>query len=161
MVKEHIVEILDNTPIANLTESAMKTIRAHTEDCANCQRAFEAAQISALLIKERAAAAIEPSPFFQTRVLAALREKQANVPAFVRLWKSAGVLVTSMAATTVALAVLTFFVPGPRTGVQPETTAALVPYSAEAVVLDQNQGDDQMTDDQVLSTIYADEDEGK
>jgi len=90
-------------------------------------------------------------------VLAALRERQANdrVPAFARWWKSAGALAASMAATTAALAVLTFFAPNTATETGP--TAALIPSSAETVVLDQNQSDDQMTDDQVLSAIYADE----
>ena len=90
------------------------------------------------LIRERAAEVIEPSPFFQTRVLAALRDQaNNNVPAFWRLWKSTGALVSSMAATTAALAVLSFMVPGSSTPTSQEATAALVPYSAEAVVLDQ------------------------
>jgi hypothetical protein len=156
---EHIIDMLDNTPLSSLTESKIKTIRSHVEGCPSCLQAFEAAQVSSLLMKERAAETIEPSPFFQTRVLAALREKQANVSAFVRLWKSAGALVTSMAVTTVALAALSFFVPGAGTDTQRDTTAALVPYSAESVVLDQNQGDDQMTDDQVLNTIYVDDED--
>jgi hypothetical protein len=37
----------------------------------------------------------------------------------------------------------------------------LSPYSAEAVVLDQNQSEDQITYEQVLSTIYADENEAR
>ena len=35
------------------------------------------------------------------------------------------------------------------------------PYSAEAVVFNQDQADDQMTDEQVLSAIYADPDEAR
>ena len=62
-----------------------------------------------------------------------------------------------MAATTAALGVLTFVAPTQQASQQ---TAALVPYSAEAVVLDQNDND-QLTDDQVFSAIYADDDEGK
>lgn len=161
MTMEHIIEMLDNTAIANLSESEMKMVRAHTEDCARCRNAFEAAQVSALLIKERAAETIEPSPFFQTRVLAALRERQAEGPAFVRLWRSAGALVASMAATTVALAALSFVIPSVETDTPREATAALASYSAESVVLDQSPDDDQVTDDQVLSTIYVDDDEDK
>jgi hypothetical protein len=41
-----------------------------------------------------------------------------------------------------------------------QPTAALVPYSAETVVLDQNDND-QVTDDQVLSALYADDDESR
>jgi TctA family transporter len=55
------------------------------------------------MIKERAQAAIEPSPFFQTRVMAAWREQQAveSVPAIMRLWRSSRALVSSMALATV------------------------------------------------------------
>jgi hypothetical protein len=106
------------------------------------------------VIKNRTQTVIEPSPFFQTRVLAALRERQAeeNVPALRRLWKSAGALVSSMAVATVALAALSFTVPtlGPTT----EQTATA--YSAESVLLDQGD-DDQVTYEQVLSAIYEDD----
>ena len=63
-----------------------------------------------------------------------------------------------MAATTAALAVLTFV--APATDTTNQQTAAIVPYSAESVVLDQDQ-DNQITNDQVISAIYADDDEGK
>jgi predicted anti-sigma-YlaC factor YlaD len=159
MKEKHIIDMLENSPLASLSESEVETIRAHTGSCEACRGAYEAAQISTLIIKERAAETIEPDPFFQTRVLAALREQQAtsNVPVFSRLWKSAGVLVSSMALTTAALAAFSFFTP--NTGSQ-EATATLTPYSAEAVVFNQDQIDD-MTDEQILNTIYADEGEAK
>ncbi len=161
MKEKHIIEILENSPLAGLTESELLAVRSHTESCLSCRRAYDAAQLSTLLIKERAVETIEPSPFFQTRVLAALREQQAgnNVPVLSRLWKSAGALVSSMAVTTAALAAFSFLAPG--AGTSQETTAALAPYSAEAVVLNQDQSDDQMTDEQVLSAIYADPDEAR
>jgi hypothetical protein len=164
MMKEtHIIDILDNSPLASLTETELLKVRSHAESCVACRRAYEAAQLSTLLIKERAAESIEPSPFFQTRVLAALREQQAGNSVFVlsRLWKSAGALVSSMALTTAALAALSFLAPSAGTGRSQETTAALIPYSAETVVLNQDQSDDQMTDEQVLSAIYADPDEAR
>jgi hypothetical protein len=163
MKKTHIIDILDNSPLASLTESELLTVRSHAESCPPCRRAYEAAQLSTLLIKERAAETIAPSPFFQTRVLAALREQQEsnNVPVLSRLWKSAGALVSSMAVTTAALAALSFLAPGAGSSTSQETTAALTPYSAEAVVLNQDQSDDQLTDEQVLSAIYADPDEAR
>jgi hypothetical protein len=163
MKEKHIIDILENSPLASLTESELLAVRSHAESCLECRRAYEAAQLSTLLIKERAGETLEPSPFFQTRVLAALREQQANnnVPVLSRLWKSAGALVSSMAVTTAALAALSFLAPGAGTSTLPETATASSPYSAEAVVLEQNQSDDQMTDEQVLSTIYADEGEAK
>ena len=165
MKEHHITELLNKTSLANLTEPELLTIRAHVESCASCHQAYSAAQIASSLIKQRAQEAAEnalnANPFFQTRVLAAWREQQAmnRMPAFRRLWNATGALVASMAATTAALAVLTFVAPSSETLNQ--QTAALVPYSAETVVLDQDQTDNQMTDDQVLSAIYVDEDEGK
>lgn len=159
MKEKHVIGILENSPLASLTESELLTVRSHVENCLPCRRAYEAAQLSTLLIRERAAEIIEPSPFFQTRVLAALREQQINVPVLSRLWKSAGALVSTMALTTAALAAFSFLAPG--AGTSQETVAALSPYSAEAVVFNPDQSDDQMTDEQVLSAIYADPDEAR
>jgi hypothetical protein len=159
----HITELLDQTPLASLSETEVRTIRTHAQDCAGCADAFAAAQISVLLIKEQTSAAAEQAlnanPFFETRVLAAWREQQAAGAAWSlrRLWNAAGALVASMAVTTAALVVLTFVAPATDTTTQ--TTAAVLPSSAESVVLDQ--GQDEMTNDQVLSAIYYDEDEGK
>ncbi len=163
MRDNHIIEILDSKPFASLSETELVAIRTHVASCTSCTRAYDAAQISAFLIRESADEAAQSSldanPFFQTRVMAAWRERQEkNVSALRRLWNSTGALVTTMAATTAALAVLAFVAPSSETINQP--TAALVPYSAESVVLDQSDND-QVTDDQVLSAIYSDDDEGR
>jgi hypothetical protein len=160
----HITDILDNTSFAELTERELNTIRAHSTNCSECANAFEAARISSLLLQERISEASEnaanANPFFQTRVLAAWREQQAaGVWGFRRLWNATGAIVASMAATTAALAVL--MIVAPATNTTDQQTASLVPYSAETVVLDQDRGDNQMTNDQVISAIYDDDDEGK
>jgi hypothetical protein len=63
-----------------------------------------------------------------------------------------------MAVTTAALAALSFIIPAPvNTSADDTATTA---YSAESVLLDQA-SDDQLSYDQVLSTIYVDGDEGK
>lgn len=155
MKDKHITEILDNASIADLSEFELNEVRIHVKDCASCRNAYEAARLSALVIKSRTQVTIEPSPFFQTRVMAALREQQAvdSVPAMFRLWKSARALVSSMAVTTAALAVLSFVVPGPAVA-DDQTVSA---YSVESVIMDQ--GSDELSYEQVLSTIYAEEDE--
>ena len=143
----------------------MATLRAHTDTCLECRRAYEAAQISSALLRARIAEASEPPPFFQTRVLAALRERQASdeSSALGRLWKATGALVSSMAATVAALALLSVFAPGsqPIMGTQQQeeepvvVASALNSYSAEEVLFDQNEPpDDQMSYEQVLTTIY-------
>ena len=157
MKDKHITEMLDNASIANLSEFELNEVRIHVKDCTSCRSAYEAARLSAVVIKSRTQVTIEPTPFFQTRVMAALREQQAvdSVPAMFRLWKSAKALVSSMAATTAALAVLSFVLPGPAVA-DDQTVSA---YSVESVLMDQ--GGDELSYEQVLSTIYAEEDEAK
>jgi len=163
MKHKHIVDMLENAPLASLDDSQIQTIRVHVESCVTCARSYDAAQLSALLIKERAAESIEPSPFFQTRVMAAVREQQTSntAPTFGRLWRSAGALVSSMALTTAALAAFTVFGPGSTAPAPVDTTAAVNPYSAEAVVFDPTSNDDQMSYGQVLGTIYAEPEEAR
>jgi len=159
MKDKHITEILDNASIASLTEVELKEVQAHARDCVSCGNAYEAARISAAVLRSRAQATIEPSPFFQTRVMAALREQQAveSVPVMLRLWRSSKALVSSLAVTTAALGALSFLLPAPVTSVIDQTASV---YSAESVLMGQG-SDDQMTYEQVLSTIYADDDEAK
>jgi hypothetical protein len=159
MKVEHIIEILNSASLKNLSSEQLKIVQTHVRDCASCEIAYQAARVSSLVIKERAQINMEPSPFFQTRVMAAWREGQAaeNTPVLSRFWKSAGALVSSMAVTTAALAAFSFIVPAPVSTATDETATA---YSAESVLLGQS-ADDQMSYDQVLSTIYVDGVEGK
>jgi anti-sigma-K factor RskA len=163
MRDEHIISIIENAPLSSLSESEWENIRSHADQCPRCRRAFEAAQITLLLLKERAAETIEPSPFFQTRVLAALRERQAanETSALKRLWNATGALVSSMAAMVAALAILTVFAPGsqPTPGSQ-QVASAYNSYSAEEVLFDQSDVNaDQMSYGQVLSTLYDSDDD--
>ena len=151
----HITEILDRASIVALSESDLNEVRAHVLECMACRDAYEAARLSAVVMKSRAEAVIEPSPFFQTRVMAALREQQAveSVPAMLRLWRSAKALVSTMAVATAALAVISFMQPSQTTPATDQTASA---YSAYSVIMDQG-SDDQMSYEQVLSTIYDDD----
>ena len=161
MRDEHIKKLLDEAPLASLGKAELAAVRAHVETCAECGRAFEAAQVSSLLLKTRTQEAFEPSPFFQTRVLAALRERRAAEEerwTLTRLWKSAGLLVSSMAATVAALAVFTFVAPAETTVVQ--EVASGNAYTAESVIFD-DAGDEQMTYDQVLTSLYGADDEAE
>lgn len=166
MRDEHIINLIERAPLSNLSESELANIRAHANQCGECGRAFEAAQISQLLLRERAAETVEPSLFFQTRVLAALRERQAagEVSAFKRLWNATGALVSSMAATVAALVILTVYAPTsqPASGAQ-EAASAYDSYSAEEVLFDDSDATiaaaDQMSYGQVLSTLYESDDD--
>lgn len=157
MRDEHIKQLLDEAPLASLGEAELTALRAHAESCAECRRAFESARLSSRMLQARTQETFEPSPFFQTRVLAALRERRAAEEerwTFARLWRAAGLLVSSMAATTAALAVFTFVAPS-ETAVAQDVAGT---YSAESVIFDEG-ADDQMTYEQVLTSLYGDEDE--
>jgi anti-sigma factor RsiW len=157
MKDEHIIAKLDGSPLGAMSEGELAAIGSHAETCPECAKALEAARVSSLMLKARAAEGFEPSPFFQTRVLAILRERQASVEfwSLGRLWKSVGVLFSTMAATTAALAALTFIAPQQSQ----EVATASRPYTAEDVILDQsNQADDQMSYGQVINTLYATDD---
>ena len=157
MKDKHIIDVLDNNSIASLSETELSEVQAHAPECASCREAYEAARLAVIVLQNRAQTKIEPSPFFQTRVMAAWREQQAveSVPAMLRLWRSARALVSTMAVTTAALAALTFMLPAQTTPLTEQTASMM---SAESVIMGQ---DDQVTYDQVLSTIYEDEDDAR
>lgn len=162
MSEKHIISLIESTALSALSESELSAIRAHNGVCLDCRRAFEAAQVSVLLLKERVAETFEPSPFFQTRVMAHLRERQvANESwAWGRMWRSAGALASSLVATVAALAILTFVAPGTQLTSGTSEMTAINAYSAEDVLLDQSgTTEDQVSDGQVLTTLYgSDED---
>jgi anti-sigma-K factor RskA len=154
----HIVTLIENTPFAGLTAEELSSIRVHTAECDNCRIVFEAAHVSKMMLKERAAETIEPTPFFQTRVLAAVRERQSANESWglLKLWRSAGALASSMAATVAVLMVLTFVVPATQ-----ESNSTVNVYSAEGVIMNYD-FDELNSDSQVLSTLYgAEEDMAK
>ena len=160
MKDKHIINLLETAPLSDLSETDLAEVRAHAGECAGCRQAFEAAQIAMLLLKERVVETFEPSPFFQTRVLATLRERQtaSDQWAWSRMWRSAGALASSMVATVAALVVLTFVIPGQMSTITPEASA-LSAYSAEEVILNHRDLDDQISDGQILSTLYEAEED--
>lgn len=158
MKDNHIIDLLEKAPFASLTESEHREIRAHSVDCDGCARAYKAAVVASSLLKEGAGEVFEPSPFFQTRVMAAIREQQSEPRGFAKVWRAAGALVSSMTATVALLAVLSFMVPATQSTAD---AAALDGYSAEEVILDHTEiAQEQVSDAELLSTLYpADEDE--
>jgi hypothetical protein len=162
MKNAHVIGILEAKPFAAMDSNDLEQIRVHAAGCESCRQAYEAARVSALLLQERAAETFEPSPFFQTRVLATLRERQAANETWVwsRLWRTAGGLASSMIATVATLAILTFVVPGTQTAESPDPATAFNAYSTEAVVLDGSAvSNDQISDSEVLTTLYGPNDE--
>jgi hypothetical protein len=160
MRDQHIIGVLESTRFASLSESDHSAIRAHSANCDECARAYKVALVSASLLQDRMAETIEPPPFFHTRVMAAIREKQNGVPAFARMWRAAGALVSSMAAAVVLFAVLSFAVSGEQT--LPGEVSASTRYSAESLILDETEETlEQASDAQVLNTLYPVDDDAR
>jgi hypothetical protein len=161
MKDKHIINLLEGGPLGSLSDSEQALIRDHISECGECRRAHQAARISGRLLAERVAVAIEPSPFFQTRVLAALREQQmsSELSAIGRMWRSARWLVSSMTAAVVLLIALTLF----TASTQPpsntlDLASALSPDSAEQVIfVPDDLPDDEITYSQVFTALYEPE----
>lgn len=158
MKNEHILEILDEKAFAELDEAEMSFIKAHAAQCASCFQAFEAARVSSVLLKTHAAETFAPSPFFQTRVMANLREKQAKINPFAaigRLWKASASLVVLMMTMVVALIALTIFAPdfNKVSGVQ--ASSSFDNYSTDMVIMNERLPGREPTNEQVFQIIYA------
>ena len=46
-----ITEMLDNASVANLSDNELNEIRAHAKDCVSCRGAYEAARVSAVVLR--------------------------------------------------------------------------------------------------------------
>jgi len=158
MSDKHIIDILDESRLSTLSESERAVVEQHAEGCSECRSALAAAYLSTALLRERAANSFTPSPFFATRVLATLRERQSSREfwGLARMWRAAGALVSAMAVTVVTLAVVTFVVPANETGIDQDLVTA---YSADEVILGQSELPDEVNYGQVWNTLYGGDEE--
>ncbi|MGE0131780.1 MAG: anti-sigma factor [Blastocatellales bacterium] len=157
MRDNHIINLLEDRLLESLSAAEIERINAHTADCGECLRAFEAARVSSRLLRERASVSVEPPPFFQTRILAAIREKNSEPFGFLKLWQAARALVASMAAAVVILTALTFL----TDRAQPQPEPALTADAVEWTILDGgNLASDDMTYSQALTILYDQNAEG-
>ena len=157
----HIIKQLENGPLAHLSESELAQVQSHASGCESCGQAFIVARTAENLLRARAADLAAPPPFFQTRVLAAWRERQAagDMWNFGRLWRSAGAMFSSMAATVAILAVLTFALPTTPVNSNGSAVAQSSGYSAEDVIFSPEGSDAGVSDEQVVTTIMGADDE--
>lgn len=158
MKKEHILDLLDEKAFTEFDEAELSFIKTHAAQCANCFQAFEAARISSLLLKTHVSAfeTVEPSPFFQTRVMANLREKQARVnpfAAFGKLWRASASLVVVMMTVVFGLIALTIFAPG--SSASGSSASTFENDSADMVIMNGRlPGLREPTNEQVFQIIY-------
>src|SRR5262245_11812873 len=105
MRDKHIINLIEERPVNDLNAVEIARVNEHTIHCAECRLVLEAAIISSRLLRGRAAAVIELSPFFQTRVLSAIRDRDLSADpfGFRKMWQAARVLVASMTAVVVTI----------------------------------------------------------
>ncbi len=154
MKNEHIIDLLEERPVLSLDEGERAILEKHTAVCSDCLRAYRAAMVSAEMLQARADESIEPSPFFNTRVMAALRERQPDeAGTFAAMWKAARGLVASMVVAVAILLGLTLWMGG-ASALPTETAESENIYSAEWVILENGDSSDDLTDSQVMTTLY-------
>lgn len=150
------MNLLDGGAVTRLGRGEISEIEAHARDCDRCRRAYEAALMSAAMLKARSAEAVEPQPFFQTRVMAAVREGRSDPPALVRLWRSAGALFAAMLMVVVMLSTLSLFA-----GYDGEDTVESAMAQSESFfepsVFEDEPADAQMSFTQVLDIVFEPE----
>lgn len=155
MKDKHITEILDGGKFDDFSVAERKSIEDHSAECAECRQAFEAARLSSVLLKARAEVpAAEPSVYFQSKVLNAIRENQnirRPVAAFWRWWQASYPLVCSMILIVLTLAALTAFAPKSETE---EAVSSYNLYSTDSVILNQKPPRS-LTTEQTLEVIYT------
>lgn len=157
MRDDHIISLLDSERFGSLSLDDRQRIDSHIRQCESCRQADAAAQVAAMLLQTRAGEIIEPSPFFSTRVMAALRQRphQSPLSDLVGSWQSMrGLLFTALSAV-VLLAGLTFIVPATNS-----ERLAFGNYSTEGVVFgdESASNDDGDGNEQVMDVVFTSED---
>ena len=151
MKEEHILDILDKQRFDELSRTEKDVIETHAAECSKCAIAYKSAQISSVLLKTSVMQNFEPTPFFHTRVLANLREKEiVKTPffAFTRLWRASGSLVAVMITTVFVLLATTIFAPDYKASANDLDTA-------EIVILDGKSPNREFTNEQFLQMINS------
>jgi len=156
MKSKHITEIIDGAAFADLSEQDLAIIRTHVADCPNCKQAFKAAQVTSVLLKAKSEIpAPTPSPFFQAKVINALRERQnlqKPIEAFRRWWQASAAMVGLMVIIVACLVATSFMIPlASEDEVQAGTNFNL--YTTDSVILNQKSPRD-LTNEQVFQVIY-------
>jgi hypothetical protein len=149
---EHIEQLLDQG-LRNLTESERQTIESHTSVCQPCLNRYNSALFAEKLIIARAHEDVPVPPFFSTRVMAELRARQGRTAfSFESIWKTARVLLASMISVVTILVALTVYASWHQVSV--DLTQDDDMYTTEWAIVDEADPTADVTDNQVLTTLY-------
>ena len=156
MKSKHITEILNENRFADLNETDLAAVNFHIKDCPSCEKSFRAAKFSSSLLKTRASLeSPAPTPFFQAKVLNALRAKQnlqKPIEAFRRWWQASAAMVGFMVVTALCLVGASLIAPS-ASSEEAQTGTNFNLYSTDSVILNQKSPRD-LTNEQVFQVIY-------
>ena len=154
MKNQHITDILNKHTFNGLGENDVAIIESHIAHCRSCLKSYQAWQISSTLLKVGALQTFSPSPFFETKLMAAVREKQAKSVAFFwRWWQASNTVIAAMIFAVVALLFMTLLSPKASFN-QSEQASILDNYSTDEIIFDQNDSTAELTNGQTLQIIY-------
>src|SRR3989442_9978857 len=109
-MSDHITRLLEENAVSRLSPENLSIIRTHIKDCPDCRQAYEAAQVAADLLQVHASQTAAPSPFFTTRVMAAIGEQaNADRSLWIRFWKAMRLPISAMVGVVLLLLAVTFF----------------------------------------------------
>ena len=154
----HITQILDDQNLAAFSAEEIQALEAHAGDCAACGNALRAARLASLMLKFDAERRelVEPTPFFQAKVMNAVRARQRElkkpIAAFRRWWQASFAPVCLMLLTVACLIALSLFAPATAD----DEATAVVPnnlYTTDAVIMNQSNRRE-LTNEQVFRVIY-------
>ncbi|GIU81348.1 MAG: hypothetical protein D6687_06925 [Acidobacteria bacterium] len=149
---KHITEILDEKPFAELTAEELQTIKAHCKACLSCENAFRAALISFELLQAKRMEQAMPSPFFHTRVLAAINRERTKVSqVFTLWWRASAPIIALLLLFVISLLGLTIMLPSSE---DEFSTSEII--STEMAITDKRQASE-LTNDEVFRAIYGNE----
>lgn len=156
MKNEHVLELLDASALRDIPSDEMESIRLHITECTGCRKAFDAAVISAALLEARnsESASVEPSPFFNGKVMNAIRANahmRQPIAAFQRWWQASFSMVSVMLIAVFGLATVAMLVPAQEN--EAFTTSTGV-YAPDTVIMEQVNSRE-FTNEQALEEVYG------
>ncbi len=162
MRDNHVLNILEKKGLQDLSAEEHAAVLEHTRCCGRCLRAYRIAQISKSLLVERALESMEPSPFFQARVMAALRNKEApDQRLFIRVWRAAGTLMTALIAVIIILLAVNLYTLRVQEQLPANQNPVEVEYSLDNAITDGSSpsaAEERLTSGQVIEVLFASED---
>lgn len=158
----HVTEIIDRKGLGTLADDERELVEVHAAECAECAEALFSARFALGMLRSHSETVkAAPPAFFETRVLAAIREKNVEkLPfwSFRRWWQASYGMVSAMVLIAAVLGMLTLFAPASNDQADMSNYSI---YSTEADILNQRSARD-LSREQLLEVIYSGKkDQGK